>query len=97
MDHPTRHLPESERPDTTTPAPTTRLDGHGSDALPDCPRCGGAVVAFGLRGAVVENRQAPVDRWTGLPLRAGIAAHVCLACGYTELYTIQPDQLLPDQ
>jgi hypothetical protein len=96
-DHPTRRLPDDTRPDRppgSDPTPPT----------PGCRWCGGEVRAFPaivqtLHGAgpvELENPDGPLSggRFGGRPPHAPCYGRVCLDCGYTELYTEQPRQLL---
>ena len=98
MDHPTRRLPADDRPprDAAT-HPTRRLDGSVPTPPTHCPRCDGPVQVFPTRPLGVYNPAGRKDIWLGLPPTAGVNAHVCLDCGFTELYTVRPRQLLGER
>lgn len=103
-DHPTRRLPENERPDRHPPAqPTHRLDRPLPPDAPQeqCGRCGGPVECFqlyvqtaqGLGLLEIQNPAGPRESWHGRVPHAPTEAWVCLDCGYTELYTRNPRSL----
>jgi hypothetical protein len=92
-DHPTRRLPDDERP--------AYAAGRGPNR---CRWCAGEVRAFptatGQGGGFalqVSNPAHPPAGWLVGPPMAPIFAQVCLECGYTELYTEQPWRLLGDR
>lgn len=56
-----------------------------------CPKCGGAMLARGVYGAIFSQSQDKIlfsNRQT-----SKMAASVCNNCGYAELYATHPDKL----
>jgi hypothetical protein len=109
QDHPTRRLPADEGP-AAAPAvrPTRRLPDPPPGPRPEkkrCRLCGGEVRRFEARvlaeGAwqAVEVRNPWGGRdipWIGERPHAPCDARVCMICGYTELFTRNPQQLLAE-
>jgi hypothetical protein len=98
-DHPTRRLPENERPDPPPETGPTRRLTPGSGPTPitrTCRRCGGEVARFpavvqtsqGILPVELENPAGPRDSpGSGRRPHARSYGAVCHDCGYTEWET----------
>lgn len=102
MDRPTRHLDPS---DVDPPAEhlTQRLEDENADReRPPCPKCHGGMIwvkarttdanSSGSGHLFLERLKRPFWGHEGI---SACAAQVCVVCGYTELYALDPHNLLP--
>src|SRR4051812_28198078 len=98
MDGSTRRFDQEED------VPTQRLGAEPPPrtAAPNtCPKCGGAVIEL-QAGMDNQNGHLAVKRldvWIGV-LSGGVSqvhAHMCGDCGYTELYALNPENVLPKE